>query len=86
MKLSTKSRLGLWSLLMGGLLMLAVAVSGSVNLPVKSAQTYDCVSSCYANFRYCLVQGKSQSYCQDQYSICTNNCMFGGAVAPSTNQ
>jgi hypothetical protein len=65
---------------MSGLLLLAVAVSGSVDLPVKNAQKYECTSSCYANFRYCLTQGKDLVYCQTQYQMCIFNCMMNGAA------
>jgi hypothetical protein len=86
MNLSVKGRCGLWGLLMSGLLVLAVAVAGGVDLPVKNAQKYECTSSCFNNYRWCLMQGNPQPYCQNQYQVCTFNCAAHGAARPNDSQ
>lgn len=86
MNLSVKGRCGLWGLLMSGLLFLAVAVAGGVDLPAKTAQNYECTSSCFNNYRWCLMQGQNPSYCQNQYQWCVINCGAHGAARPNDSQ
>jgi len=76
--LGINRRLGVWGTLISGLILGAVVASSGASSPVEKAENYDCMSSCYGNYRVCLMSGKSQSYCQNQYQNCSINCMGGG--------
>jgi hypothetical protein len=79
--MNKNKQLGLWGALMSGLMLLAAIAANGVSSPVKDAQRYDCTSSCYNNYRYCLMQGKDSTYCASQYQSCTFNCGGGGGIA-----
>ena len=76
---SNKTRIGMWSILAGGLLV-AAAAFGSAGSPIKDAQRYDCASTCYGYYRTCLMSGKAPSICQSQYATCINGCGGGGTL------
>lgn len=71
-------KLGLWGALVSGLMMLSAIAANSVQAPVKNAEHYDCMSTCYSNYRVCLMAGNPQSYCANQYQMCTIGCSGGG--------
>lgn len=71
--------LAVWGVVASGLLLTA-ALAGGVESPIKNAERQDCYSTCASNFRYCLSQGNSQSYCQAQYQTCVTNCSLGGSA------
>ena len=88
MKNFNKSRkLGLWGAMLSGLLVLSAVAANSISTPEKKADRYDCYSSCYINYRACLMGGQSQTYCQSIYQQCTIGCSGGGTngAAPESN-
>ncbi len=71
-------KLGLWSMLLSGLMVLSAVAANSVQSPVKNADHYDCMSSCYLNYRACLMSGQQQAFCVNQYQMCSIGCGGGG--------
>ena len=84
---SREQKLGLWGVLASALILSATILSSGVSTPAKNAQTYACTDTCYANYRLCLMAGKTQAYCSNQYQMCNLQCTAGGSGAPeiSTN-
>jgi hypothetical protein len=74
-------KLGVWGILVSGLTLLATVAANGVSSPVKETQKYDCTSSCFNNYRWCLTQGKSATFCATQYQTCMINCGAGGGIA-----
>lgn len=81
MKMNNRSRLGLWGTLVSGMMLLVAAAAGSISSLVKDAEQYSCSSTCYNNYRWCLMQGKDPGYCSSVYNTCISNCSGGGGTA-----
>jgi hypothetical protein len=58
----------------------AKSVAGT-RTALEGAQPYSCGSSCYEKYYQCVISGKSNTYCQQQYSLCLLNC--GGNYSPA---
>jgi hypothetical protein len=76
-----KRQLGIWGAMTSCIALGAAAWSLGAAQPIQDSQAYSCTTSCYANYRWCLMQGGDHMTCTVQYQNCTLSCAFGSARA-----
>lgn len=76
-----KRQLGIWGAMTSCIVLGAAALSLGATQPIQDAQSYSCTTSCYANYRECLMKGGDAMACAVKYQNCNLSCLFGSARA-----